>query len=221
MEDSHEVSMPHAALWVVQLEAQLRSIQITLEFQCRTRLCGWCSVGERRTRTIHRHCFNAARGFVGGAAPLETATKAVTFMFQCRTRLCGWCSALAREILTGEVVGFNAARGFVGGAAREDFQNGTLSLCFNAARGFVGGAAKKNDMLVERILCFNAARGFVGGAACHPRCILSFRRGFNAARGFVGGAASKIGFFPAAFCVSMPHAALWVVQPRRSQLFSP
>ena len=109
-------------------------------------------------------------------------------------------------------MGFNAARGFVGGAAREDFQNGTLSLCFNAARGFVGGAAKKNDMLVERILCFNAARGFVGGAACHPRCILSFRRGFNAARGFVGGAASKIGFFPAAFCVSMPHAALWVVQ---------
>ena len=34
--------MPHAALWVVQ-QAQVRSLQITLEFQCRTRLCGWCS----------------------------------------------------------------------------------------------------------------------------------------------------------------------------------
>ena len=59
--------MPHAALWVVQLWSSLM-------------LC--VTVG----------CFNAARGFVGGAATKETR------MF----RLSG-C--------------FNAARGFVGGAA--------------------------------------------------------------------------------------------------------
>ena len=70
-------------------------------------------------------------------------------------------------------------------------------------------------------------------------------RGAHAARGFVGGAAANavnivrevLVSMPHAalwvvqlvvsefnFCfleVSMPHAALWVVQPRRSQLFSP
>ena len=36
------VSMPHAALWVVQLVVAdvLRNGKL---FQCRTRLCGWCS----------------------------------------------------------------------------------------------------------------------------------------------------------------------------------
>ena len=61
-----EVSMPHAALWVVQLRRQVAS----------------CQVGQ---------CFNAARGFVGGA-----------------TVICG-------AIGTAQIC-FNAARGFVGGA---------------------------------------------------------------------------------------------------------
>ena len=36
--------MPHAALWVVQ---PLRGLmfQTNHSFQCRTRLCGWCSLG--------------------------------------------------------------------------------------------------------------------------------------------------------------------------------
>ena len=60
------VSMPHAALWVVQLRAARKDNPV-FSFQCRTRLCGWCS----------------------------TPVKEPTFvlgLFQCRTRLCGWCN---------------------------------------------------------------------------------------------------------------------------------
>ena len=60
-------------------------------FQCRTRLCGWCS-GIRFDCEFLETGFNAARGFVGGAA---------TGASQIHER----------------VFGFNAARGFVGGAA--------------------------------------------------------------------------------------------------------
>ena len=140
---------------------------------------------------------------------------------------------------------------------------------FNAARGFVGGAAKSRANHTRRIRCFNAARGFVGGAAgrrfrrsCADRVSMphaalwvvqrdkkgwfsmkftvsmphaalwvvqprtksrNLRRlkSFNAARGFVGGAAANSVSNADSSGVSMPHAALWVVQPRRSQLFSP
>ena len=60
------VSMPHAALWVVQPYL-------------------WWSIWTCRW------CFNAARGFVGGATTNVPNTSAASF-------------------------GFNAARGFVGGA---------------------------------------------------------------------------------------------------------
>ena len=71
-------------------------------------------------------------------------------------------------------------------------------------------------------MSFNAARGFVCGAAnlSAPHRRVSFS--FNAARGFVCGAAeidfnAKVVFVS----VSMPHAALCVVQLRRSQPLSP
>ena len=60
--------------------------------------------------------FNAARGFVGGAA---------TFF-----------GKKGRGLM-----GFNAARGFVGGAAESPICCLLCQACFNAARGFVGGAA--------------------------------------------------------------------------------
>ena len=63
-----------------------------VKFQCRTRLCGWCS--------------NLMKFFV------EEVNK-----FQCRTRLCGWCS-VKNTTPTEEDFCFNAARGFVDGAAR-------------------------------------------------------------------------------------------------------
>ena len=62
-----EVSMPHAALWVVQPAPAQNSAPSAPAFQCRTRLCGWCS----------KH-----------SMPLPSALT----RFQCRTRLCGWCS---------------------------------------------------------------------------------------------------------------------------------
>ena len=42
LDTTRYVSMPHAALWVVQL-ADIRFRLMTIGVQCRTRLCGWCS----------------------------------------------------------------------------------------------------------------------------------------------------------------------------------
>ena len=59
----------------------------------------------------------------------------------------------------------------------------------------------------------HAARGFVGGAAGKLRYRQILEGGFNAARGFVGGAADKnTSKKTGPELVSMPHAALWVVQ---------
>ena len=61
---------------------------------------------------------------------------------------------------------------------------------------------------------FNAARGFVGGAASALATGRPIMNCFNAARGFVGGAAREtIVSNCLTHGVSMPHAALWVVQP--------
>ena len=67
-----EVSMPHAALWVVQ--PSMSECVILLPSR-----------------------FNAARGFVGGAAIASRLVADRVKRFQCRTRLCGWCSFVARS----------------------------------------------------------------------------------------------------------------------------
>ena len=131
-------------------------------FQCRTRLCGWCSNEEVNAHVAPTR-FNAARGFVGGATLMEPLWEFSSSMFQCRTRLCGWCNQSPTAFPT-FARSFNAARGFVGGATF-NYNISTSSICsFNAARGFVGGATNKNGK--NNIYCvrFNAARGFVGGA---------------------------------------------------------
>ena len=87
------VSMPHAALWVVQQQDDDGRFK-PRKFQCRTRLCGWCSPHPTRTESLKRR-FNAARGFVGGAAPTFRSISEKARTFQCRTRLCGWCSFVA------------------------------------------------------------------------------------------------------------------------------
>ena len=66
------VSMPHAALWVVQHE-------------------------DSAYATVGNAGFNAARGFVGGATRLQRSNSASLLRFQCRTRLCGWCNRIARS----------------------------------------------------------------------------------------------------------------------------
>ena len=60
--------------------------------------------------------------------------------------------------------------------------------------------------------CFNAARGFVGGATNMTPHDFTLYDGFNAARGFVGGATAMLFALVVIIWVSMPHAALWVVQ---------
>ena len=67
-----EVSMPHAALWVVQRSGISKKLKPV--------------------------CFNAARGFVGGAAGKRIASDTPNSEFQCRTRLCGWCNNQSREV---------------------------------------------------------------------------------------------------------------------------
>ena len=69
------------------------------------------------------YSFNAARGFVGGAA----------------------CRSITGTIAQGC---FNAARGFVGGAALHGGRHALFTASFNAARGFVGGAASSLAALV-------------------------------------------------------------------------
>ena len=101
--------MPHAALWVVQLSGASIASPL-LAFQCRTRLCGWCS--EKAAELVKAH-----------------------LKFQCRTRLCGWCSKNLDGIIH-ILWGFNAARGFVGGAAKnqdEDEGEGDLVSMPHAA----------------------------------------------------------------------------------------
>ena len=78
--------MPHAALWVVQ-QGLLDLAYRSGEFQCRTRLCGWCSQSD-----------------------LKSAFDQITF--QCRTRLGGWCSLLVLTESASFVSCFNAARGY-------------------------------------------------------------------------------------------------------------
>ena len=84
--------------------------------------------------------------------------------------------------------GFNAARGFVGGATVPICAFGLARCSFNAARGFVGGATPILMAQMKALTCFNAARGFVGGATARRRKSEPVIQ------------------------VSMPHAALWVVQ---------
>ena len=97
-------------------------------------------------RTPLRWCFNAARGFVGGATG-SPAAQDERFAFQCRTRLCGWCNAVSRDRSKSHE-GFNAARGFVGGATAQLVWEDESQEGFNAARGFVGGAASSLSALV-------------------------------------------------------------------------
>ena len=85
------VSMPHAALWVVQLTTLV------------------VSSGAQSG-------FNAARGFVGGAAPIEGATADSQNRFNAARGFVGG-AALYHESYKSFRQSFNAARGFVGGAA--------------------------------------------------------------------------------------------------------
>ena len=67
---------------------------------------------------------------------------------------------------------------------------------------------------------FNAARGFVGGARDLRGILRAQRKSFNAARGFVGGARLLASRKLKSLVVSMPHAALFVVQAPTAVVFT-
>ena len=143
------VSMPHAALWVVQ--------------PCLGYAYAMNSVG-----------FNAARGFVGGAAYPRCSPQDLNWMFQCRTRLCGWCSfgwCLIRPFPWK----FQCRTRLCGWCSPRLSQSRNDHVCFNAARGFVGGAAGQRHQYGRSSNCFNAARGFVGGAASSLSALVPLR----------------------------------------------
>ena len=70
--------MPHAALLVVQVTRSAAS-------------------------TASAVCFNAARGFVGGARPYQDWVPPKAPKFQCRSRLCWWCKSDIKD-LTSEMM---------------------------------------------------------------------------------------------------------------------
>ena len=83
----------------------------------------------------------------------------------------------------------------------------------------MGGAAFLLPRRLQISVGFNAARGFVGGAARNFRGVIRRLMSFNAARGFVGGAATTKSRRQGILSVSMPHAALWVVQRRCTRTY--
>ena len=116
------VSMPHAALFVVQRDRHgastctfgrfnaARSIVCgatigdrlrngsSQRFQCRTQHCLWCNVfGEEHPDIILS--FNAARSIVCGATNNVLQKHVWRFKFQCRTQHCLWCNQEAPESL--------------------------------------------------------------------------------------------------------------------------
>ena len=109
------VSMPHAALWVVQLQ-DLDSHVCWLGVSMPHAALWVVQQIDTYVKKFAEESFNAARGFVGGAAATICCVRRATMTFQCRTRLCGWCSA-RRPSGFSLAISFNAARGFVGGAA--------------------------------------------------------------------------------------------------------
>ena len=114
------VSMPHAALWVVQQVLAVKKIEGNHVFQCRTRLCGWCSAPYLRRGTDfawvsmphaalwvvqqnnksfgnNSSMFQCRTRLCGWCSKSDNVSLIHHSVFQCRTRLCGWCSLVARS----------------------------------------------------------------------------------------------------------------------------
>ena len=62
-----------------------------MRFQCRTRLCGWCS-RMNSTAVDVMATFQCRTRLCGWCSKLGTVYLSGAIRFQCRTRLCGWCS---------------------------------------------------------------------------------------------------------------------------------
>ena len=208
------VSMPHAALWVVQpLSGTIGNFK-EARFQCRTRLCGWCSNGGS---FAVQHCrwFQCRTRLCGWCSRMNSTAVDVMATFQCRTRLCGWCSKLGTVYLSGAIrfqcrtrlcgwcslvtVSHSASTSLVSmphaalwvvqHCHREGLRRPYVFQCRTRLCGWCSAAGCCSSLCSRS---FNAARGFVGGAAQFKESRQENPVCFNAARGFVGGAASSL-----------------------------
>ena len=86
--------MPHAALWVVQQSVEVINSTERFGFNAARGFVGGAAKKGLSKEELKAR-FNAARGFVGGAAMRYYLVFDIATQFQCRTRLCGWCSFVA------------------------------------------------------------------------------------------------------------------------------
>ena len=180
--------MPHAALFVVQEIFYLLFICKLIVSMPHAALFVVQEPEPQNTQQ-ETYRFNAARGFVCGASFPTTIEARSMNLFQCRTRLCLWCKDIPYLVCKPVNGSFNAARGFVCGARGIPPRGYTSVLCFNAARGFVCGASPIQCRTPQQ------ARKF----QCRTRLCL-WCKGCMAHVNGMGR------------LVSMPHAALFVVQ---------
>ena len=160
---------------------------LVFKFQCRTRLCWWCKLDSEIGRAVAQPVFQCRTRLCLWCKVLFKKANELEIPFQCRTRLCWWCKDCSNRWSWRNQVSMPHAALLVV-QERYPTDQRVSPRSFNAARGFVCGASQ--NMLVM----------WLGSA------------GFNAARGFVCGARSFAPMFPGQVDVSMPLAALFVVQ---------
>ena len=205
------VSMPHAALWVVQLCSQISSSVSATCFNAARGFVGGAASRSLLGFWVHTS-FNAARGFVGGAADYTGCIVWCAVWFQCRTRLCGWCSNIpVRKVNYINCVSMPHAALWVVQHLCETYWCGAASVSMpHAALWVVQHYFRLSEE--DRAWRFNAARGFVGGAAsCKQKKHGSLQVSMPHAALWVVQRQSKVQR-QIHRIVSMPHAALWVVQ---------
>ena len=119
---------------------------LTILFQCRTRLCGWCSsaVIQRPFPLLTFQCRTRLCGWCS-MDPIEEVDGILGF--QCRTRLCGWCSRSGKIRQRQVLEGFQCRTRLCGWCSSDYILDIGREDCFNAARGFVGGAASSLSAL--------------------------------------------------------------------------
>ena len=175
--------MPHAALYVVQLE-MAKVIRKVTTFQCRTQHFMWCNSHGNR-RQPHDMGFNAARSILCGATQAnkhidwlkgvsmphaafyvvqqsKEAAKKLGSRFQCRTQHFMWCNVLSLpndvewrfQCRTQHYMWCNNIAWF----EQQGFDR------FNAARSIICGATRRTACRGFGVTGFNAARSIICGA---------------------------------------------------------
>ena len=135
--------------------------------------------------------FNAARGFVGGAASSARSPSMAPLVFQCRTRLCGWCNVPDRRAVRYSLyVSMPHAALWVVQLKISTFTMRSSSVSMPHAALWVvqhdhrRSVLERHDVSMPHAALWGVQQHSGAQGELHQLC-------FNAARGFVGGAANK------------------------------